>query len=416
MGGKQRCKKKDQPNKKKTLSKIIFFFEKIFPIVFSKIFRLWFNPFHVDGQISISSYNNTSPMSSKEIWMAQAKIELNGKDPIDFLSKKYDGLDIEPYYDALDSFSNNEIVFAKETVPFQGPNGWLNLPRVDNNSDEKANEIALSHLQNGADGILFKPSKPISFEKLLKEIKPEFCFIGFEAERDSLDVYKALPSLYSSAQLNGAIFRPELFFPSNSSVSRSVLAMANLFRHYTKFRCHGIFVRDDDPVEEITNALQSALTIVDELTDNGFNAKSVFQQIGFSLDACNNFFIDVARIRSLKILMTRLAEGYSLSSIPTFVRVVCHADVEKPYQPHGSLLGNSFSALAAVMASADAISIVTDAANSEVHVRTARNISLLLREEAKLDKVIDPLAGSFFVESLTDSIVEKVWTTITQLR
>ena len=351
-------------------------------------------------------------MSSKENWIDQAKIELNGKDPKEFLSKNHSEVTIEPYYDASDSLPNTEILYEKEAIPFHGPNGWLNLPSIKNFTDDKANTLALQHLQCGADGIFFQIDESSNVEKLVKEIEPEYCFLGFEANEAALKFFKELVQHFSFGPLHGTFVRSDLTFPLGRSMQNDLLAMANLFKGYKKFRCHGLVVKDGNETMEIALVMQTVLAIVDELTDYGFHAQSVFEQISFSMNSSSNFFLDVAKIRSLKILMKRLADAYQVQSTPTFIRVVCATDVTENYQPHGSLLSNSFSALAAAFASAEAITIITDSPNSDRHVQTARNVSLLLREEAKLDKVIDPLAGSFFVEQLTYMLVEKAWATI----
>ena len=41
--------------------------------------------------------------------------------------------------------------------------------------------------------------------------------------------------------------------------------------------------------------------------------------------------------------------------------------------------------------------------------RIARNIQIILKEESYFDKVVDPAAGSYYIESLTDSLVENAW-------
>jgi methylmalonyl-CoA mutase len=347
-------------------------------------------------------------MTTKEKWIAQAKVELNGKDPFQHLTKSHDGIIVKPFYDGSDlNFTTEEI--DKMLVPFRGPNGWWNLPRIPSLPEEDANKIALDHLRQGADGICFQVDKSHNIEKLLEGVIPAFCFLVFEAKRSSLGSYRGLPSIFSADQLRGAIFRPELVLSLDKVVAQSLLMTANLFKGFKNFRCHGIWVRGENALEEVTDALKTARAIVDELKGHGFEAKSIFQQIAFSVESSDDFFLEVAKIRSLGILMQRLSESYDVNQEPTFIRVVVHADVKEDYQPHGGMLGNTFLSLSAVLASADALSIVPDNPNSDLSVATARCMSLLLIEEGKLDKVIDPLAGSYFVESLTKAIVEEVW-------
>jgi len=338
-------------------------------------------------------------------WISAAKIELNGKSPIPHLNRRWEGIDIQPYYDRSDVRSNRNHILDKTTLPFLGPNGWLNLPLVDGVLG-RANELAHGHLKNGADGIIFKLTKDVSAPALLKGIKPEFCFLGFETNDNLLSFFEeAVVTMAPSDKIYGSILwknEPEW------------LKVANLFKNYSNFRCFGIHLDGDDLIGQILCALQKVLKIADVLSDFGFSPQRILEKTAFSLEATNNFFLDIAKVRSLKILFERIGQAYSIAPTPAFVRMVLSPmPPGQDYEPHGNMLSHSFSALGAVVSSSDAITVITEDQNSPVHLHTARSVSLLLKEESKLDKVIDPLAGSYFVESLTSSIVEKVWTKLT---
>jgi methylmalonyl-CoA mutase len=345
-------------------------------------------------------------MMLKEQWMAAARTELNGKEPTQLI-KSWENFEIQPYYDKSDVASFNTSVLKKIEFPYQSPNGWLNIPQVDGFNEASANDLALNHLRSGADGITFKISGTANPAKLLNEVEPEFCFLGFETEDSSLSFFEELnPLLIPPGKVNGAIFWKD---------EPDWLKVANLHKTLAHFRCFGIVLPPGDSTTQISGASQLVLKIVDVLTDYGFSPQQLFQKMAFSLSATENFFGDVAKIRSLKILFGRLCQAYGITRLPAFVRVVSNP-INQNYEPHGTLLTNSFGALSAIMASADALTISTDNQNSAIHLNTARSISLLLKEESRLDKVIDPLAGSYFVESLTNSIVEQIWTNLTEKR
>lgn len=346
-------------------------------------------------------------MMPKEQWIAAARKELSEKEPTQLI-KSWENFEIQPYYDRSDIISNDRIAVRKIEFPFQGPNGWLNIPQIGISEEVKANELALNHLRAGADGISFEITKESNPAKLLKEIKPEFCFLGFETGDRSVSFFEELNHLLiPTNKISGAIYWRE---------EPDWLKVANLHKSLQSFHCFGIMLRGEDVVTQISGALQMALKIVDVLTDYGFSAQQVFQKMTFSLTASENFFGDVTKIRSLKILISRLGESYGIGAWPAFVRMVSNPTANQNYEPYGALLTNSFGALSAIMASADALTLTTNNQNSAIHLNTARSISVLLKEESRMDKVIDPLAGSYFVESLTNSIVGKVWTNLTAKR
>ena len=333
-------------------------------------------------------------------WIALAKAELKGKEPVETLSFTWKDFSVKPYYAASDRILDSPS-FEKRSENSSRPNDWLNLPLITSDADLSANQLALNHLSNGADGVVFKISDSSTPEILMKDIQPEFCHIGFEVNDFPVSFFEQWQSILPSKNIYGSIFWDK---------TPDWLMVANLFKGYEKIRCFGIKVSMDDPANNLLAALNTALQISDRLTDFGFNAQSVFNRMAFTVQASDNFFGDVCTIRALRILMNRLAVGYGLNHVQSFIRVQINPSINENYQPHGEMISNTFSALAAVAASADAITINSENSNSDIHIQTARNISLLLKNESKLDNVIDPLAGAYFIENLTNQIVKKVWT------
>jgi methylmalonyl-CoA mutase len=343
-------------------------------------------------------------MTVREQWLAAARSELNGKAAEEFLLKKWDEFEIKPYYDVSDVKQEPNPITNRVGNSFAGPNGWLNLPLIVSNDNKIANSKALNYLQNGADGIFYLVDRSASPSVLMNDLKQGFCFIGFEADGSAIPFFESLATHSSAHELLGATFwRSEPAW----------LSIANLFKGYKSFRCLGVTLNSGTVLERIDSALQTVLKITDKLTDYGFPAQQIFNQLAFSVTATTNFFSDVALIRALRILIQRLEQAYGSSGSKSFIRVVTNPIVSETYQPHGELLSNSFAGIAGIMASADALTINSENPNSDLHIRTARNISLLLKEESKLDKVVDPLSGSYFVESLTSQIVETAWVKLT---
>ena len=339
-------------------------------------------------------------MSSKNAWIQAARAELKHESPLQQLQKQWGHWPIKPYFDVDDVGSSN--IAPKLSLPHMAPNGWFNLPLVDAKLDS-ANVLAISHLNNGADGAVFKLSNGIKPSLLLANIKPEFCFLGFEANNNLLSFFQECePLLQPKEKILGCIFWDD---------DANWLGIARLFKAHSNFRCFGIHVGTLSNLN-IEAALQKAIDVLDVLTDNSFSAQHVLPKMAFSVEASSNFFLDVAMLRSLKILFNRLCHGYGVENIPAFVRLVVKPTALGNYEPHGAMIAGALSALSGVSASVDALTIETENQNSNLHVHTARSVSLLLKEESKLDKVMDPLAGSYFVETLASSIIEKIWTNL----
>jgi methylmalonyl-CoA mutase len=339
-------------------------------------------------------------MSVKVAWLEAAKSELKQAHPLEQLQKQWGNWPIKPYYDAEDRPLSQSI--QKVKLAHKAANGWLNLPLVDATLDG-FNVLTVSHLNNGADGVCFRINSASLPKSVLENVKPEFCFLGFDAKADALKFFLEADSLLVPAEkIHGAIFWKE---------NVEWLKVARLFKSHPNFRCFGIHVGTLD-AENIERAFRDAIAALDELTDNTFPALYVLPKFAFSATGTGNFFLDVAMMRSIKILFERLVAAYGVSGIPAFVRYETQFSIPTAYDPHGIMLSNSLNVLSAVAASADAITVHVENQNSNMHLNTARSISVLLKDESKLDKVIDPLAGSYFIENLTNSIVEKIWTNL----
>ena len=94
-----------------------------------------------------------------------------------------------------------------------------------------------------------------------------------------------------------------------------------------------------------------------------------------------------------------------------------HAETSKwnqtIYDPYVNMLRGTTEAMSATIAGVDSLTVVPfDAAYrqpTEFSDRIARNAQLLLKEEAHFDLVVDPSAGSYYIETLTDSIAKAAW-------
>ncbi len=83
------------------------------------------------------------------------------------------------------------------------------------------------------------------------------------------------------------------------------------------------------------------------------------------------------------------------------------------YDPNVNMLRLTTEAMAAILGGCDSLLVKPyDSCYREpgdFSERIARNIQIILKEESYFDKVVDPAAGSYYIEALTDSLVESAW-------
>ncbi|MEM7251019.1 MAG: methylmalonyl-CoA mutase family protein, partial [Pseudomonadota bacterium] len=125
-----------------------------------------------------------------------------------------------------------------------------------------------------------------------------------------------------------------------------------------------------------------------------------------------NFFMEVAKLRAARLLWAELMQTHFSPKDPRSLALRTHCQTSgvslTSRDPHNNIIRTTIEALAAVLGGTQ--SLHTNAFDealalpSEFSARVARNTQLILRDEAELARVIDPLAGSYYVESLTESL------------
>jgi hypothetical protein len=129
----------------------------------------------------VEQLRETFPASTKEDWKRTASQEIDGQDPVQVLAwKSADQAAFLPYYDREDI---NALEYLKEFQIFpshqsySGPGGWASLPPIVVTNAVTANAIALEHLNQGADGVLFdlRTGEHHSLEELLHAIEWPYC-------------------------------------------------------------------------------------------------------------------------------------------------------------------------------------------------------------------------------------------------
>ena len=126
-----------------------------------------------------------------------------------------------------------------------------------------------------------------------------------------------------------------------------------------------------------------------------------------------NFFMEIAKLRAARVLWARLISEFNpIDPKSCMLRTHCQTSGYSltRQDPHNNLIRTTIEAMAAVLGGTQ--SLHTNAMDeaialpSEASARWARNTQLILQEEAAITRIIDPFGGSYFMESLTASLIE----------
>jgi methylmalonyl-CoA mutase len=139
-------------------------------------------------------------------------------------------------------------------------------------------------------------------------------------------------------------------------------------------------------------------------------------KIRFQLATGSAYFMEIAKVRAARLLWARLLTAYQLESekiAPAIIHATSSSWNKSLYNANANMLRTTTEAMAAAIGGVDSFTVVPynmvyEEANDFTE-RLARNQQIILKEEAYMDKVADPSAGSYYIENLTNNIAQQAW-------
>ncbi len=175
-------------------------------------------------------------------------------------------------------------------------------------------------------------------------------------------------------------------------------------------------------------ALELAFTLADGkeyircALDAGLEIDQFAPRLSFFFGIGMNFYMEIAKLRAARLLWHRLVSEFSPTDPrSSMLRTHCQTSGWSLTQqdPYNNVVRTTIEAMAAVFGGTQ--SLHTNALDeaialpTEFSARIARNTQLILQEESGIPNVIDPWGGSYFMESLTQQMVDKAWTIIEEI-
>jgi methylmalonyl-CoA mutase len=164
-------------------------------------------------------------------------------------------------------------------------------------------------------------------------------------------------------------------------------------------------------VQELAFTLADGLDYVRAALSRGLAVDDFAPRLSFFFGIGMNFFMEIAKLRAARVLWAQLMRQFAPHNQASFaLRTHCQTSgVSLTEQdPHNNIIRTTLEALAAVLGGTQSLHTNSFdealALPSPASARVARNTQLILAEETGIPHVIDPLGGSYYVESLTHSI------------
>ncbi|MBK7957402.1 MAG: hypothetical protein IPK03_04400 [Bacteroidetes bacterium] len=328
-------------------------------------------------------WSTFSPISKEEI-KAQISKDLKGKSYDEIIWNHPSGIGIEPYLN-LESDIKPIIL----NLPSQD---WSIIQRVNLTDIRMAQSEALLALQHGVNALYFDFADvkgPIDFDVLFDGILLEHIQIHLrninEVNQTSLEAYIAKKG-YAQTHCFGS----------------SDCLQAN--RDY--FKNKRMHIKEGLDFASIANQFYS---LIQDLNRDIHADDQYF----FEVELGSEFFIEVAKMRALRLLWDGITSKFKLNTTATMLAITSATNI-KLEDGHTNILRATTEAMSAIIGNCDGLLIHPHDLNDRNHasMRISKNIQLLLKEESGFNFMTDPGNGAYYIDQLTHHIAENIWNRI----
>ncbi len=175
-------------------------------------------------------------------------------------------------------------------------------------------------------------------------------------------------------------------------------------------------------VQELAYTLADGKEYVKAAIEAGMDVDDFAGRLSFFFAIGMDFFMEAAKLRAARLLWHRIMSGFGAQKTSSkMLRTHCQTSGVslQEQDPYNNVIRTAYEAMAAALGGTqslhtnaldEAIALPTD-----FSARIARNTQLILQEETGITKVVDPLAGSYYVESLTAELADKAWALIEEV-
>ena len=406
------------------------------------------------------------PKKSIDEWQALASKELRGKTLDSLTWRTLEGIEVKPVYTAADLKTLEHVNTLPGMVPFvRGPRAtmyaarpWTVRQYSGFSTAEESNAFYRRNLAAGQKGlsIAFDLATHRGYDSDHERVVGDVgkAGVAIDSVEDMKILFDGIPldQMSVSMTMNGAvlpvvasfivageeqgvsqkdlsgtiqndilkefmvrntyIYPPE---PSMRIVSDIIAHTAEYMPRYNSISISGYHMQEAGAtcVQELAYTIADGLEYVRAAQAQGLDVDKFAPRLSFFFCIGMNFFMEVAKLRAARFLWANLMRDRFQPQDDKSLMLRTHCQTSgvslTEQDPYNNIIRTTVEALAAGLGGTQ--SLHTNAFDeamalpSELSARIARNTQLILQEETGITKVVDPLAGSYYVESLTASLI-----------
>jgi len=412
---------------------------------------------------------------SKDKWRALAEKELRGRSLEDLTWRTLEGIDVQPLYTAEDTKGLAHLGSVPGEAPFTrgvkatmyAGRPWTIRQYAGFSTAEESNAFYRRNLAAGQQGVsvafdlathrgydsdhprvegdvgkagvaidsvedmkilfdgipLDKVSVSMTMNGAVIPILASFIVAGEEQGVDRAALSGTIQNdiLKEFMVRNTYIYPPE---PSMRIIADIIEYTANEMPKFNSISISGYHMQEAGAnlVQELAFTLADGREYVRTAIAAGMDVDRFAPRLSFFFAIGMNFFMEAAKLRAARLLWSRIMAEFSpRDAKSSMLRTHCQTSgVSLAEQdPYNNVVRTAYEAMSAVLGGTqslhtnsldEAIGLPTDHS-----ARIARNTQLILQEETGVTNVVDPLAGSYYVEKLTADLAEAAWKLIEEV-
>ena len=402
------------------------------------------------------------PKPTLQAWEALVEKETRGRSPADLAWRTPEGIDVKPLYTAADLEGMEHLDSMPGFAPFvRGPRAsmyagrpWTLRQYAGFSTAEASNAFYRRNLEAGQTGlsIAFDLATHRGYDSDHHRVTGDVgkAGVAIDSVEDMNILFDGIPleRMSVSMTMNGAVLPVMAMYivaAEEQGVVRSALTGTVQNDILKEFMVRNTYIYPPEPsmrivadiiaytaremprfnpisisgyhmqeagataVQELAFTIADGIEYVRAAIRGGLEVDEFAPRLSFFFGIGMNFFMEVAKLRAARLLWAEMIGKLFAPSSPRSLMLRTHCQTSgvslTSQDPYNNVVRTAVEALAATLGGTQ--SLHTNAFDealalpSETSARIARNTQLILREETGITRVVDPLAGSYYVESLT---------------
>ena len=375
-------------------------------------------------------------------WLDKIEVDLKGADfQKRLVWRTNEGFNVQPFYRREDLANLKTPDALPGEFPFvrgnkKDSNEWYVRQNIKVDDPVEANKKALDILNKGIDSIGFRFGGDMVSEEfietLLKDIRLDIVEVSYRTcPRHAVELAGILVKYfekmgYDKEKIVGGVgFDPIDKMLQKGKDTTPMLAnlpkIVETLKDYSNLRC--VMVHSDTLnnagayiVQELGYALAWGNEYLQELVDAGIDVDTAAKSIKFYMGISENYFMEIAKFRAARLLWAQIVKQYE-PKCDCACKMIINASTstynQTLFDSYVNLLRSQTEAMSAALGGVHSMVVTPFDAPYEKATdfseRIARNQQLLIKEESHFDRIVDPSAGSYYIEHLTDALAQEAW-------